>query len=467
MRLRGLHLSEEEVEKERERQRQEQEKARETERQKYLRRAGDIPLKDIALLELPISALLELSHDNIRKENRNSTELSVERVKIKEGDQIDNIQQESPYTLYSRFEPNEIRITPERIFCVTFHPFADRQIIYAGDKAGNMGLWAVDDHDNISSLLKVTSRIENSNWQDSKVEDNESSLNAETGDQVNNAKVASSPTIFQFKLHSRTITSLATSSADADTLLTSSYDNSVRKFNLAKEVSTEVFYVGYDEMSGSISSIDLNSDGNRLLCSTVGGEIIIKDLRDGKPLTKTLHERKIGTVSTSEANEQLICTASLDRTLKIWDLRMIKEKKSCVERFVSEYQCNLSISSAFWNLKGDIVTTSYDDYLRVFTDAGKMSTLEPTYAVRHNNQTGRWVTVFKARWQQSPSDGKEKIIVGNMNRAIDIFDEQCVELDQVYDAEKITAIPAVTTFHPSRNWIAAGTASGKIVSCLS
>jgi hypothetical protein len=50
-----------------------------------------------------------------------------------------------------------------------------------------------------------------------------------------------------------------------------------------------------------------------------------------------------------------------------------------------------------------------------------------------------------------------------MNRFVDVYSSSGDQLAQL-GGEGITAVPAVAVFHRSMNWIAAGTASGKI--CL-
>lgn len=52
-----------------------------------------------------------------------------------------------------------------------------------------------------------------------------------------------------------------------------------------------------------------------------------------------------------------------------------------------------------------------------------------------------------------------------MNRCVDIFSSAGDHLAQLTGdpaVRPITAVPAVAVFHPSENWVAGGTASGKI-----
>lgn len=89
---------------------------------------------------------------------------------------------------------------------------------------------------------------------------------------------------------------------------------------------------------------------------------------------------------------------SLDRTVKIWDLRNISgtgEDRS--PALLAENVSRLSVSCALWNSNGTLATTSYDDTVKLYKfpsaltwEAGAAAEqIEPTHTVRHNNQTGR------------------------------------------------------------------------------
>ena len=51
-----------------------------------------------------------------------------------------------------------------------------------------------------------------------------------------------------------------------------------------------------------------------------------------------------------------------------------------------------------------------------------------------------------------------------MNRFVDVYAANGQQLAQLGDSELVTAVPAVAQFHPTMDWIAGGTASGKL--CL-
>ena len=95
--------------------------------------------------------------------------------------------------------------------------------------------------------------------------------------------------------------------------------------------------------------------------------------------------------------------------------------------------------------------------------------MHPEVTIRHNNQTGRWVTILRPQWQRYPgatpgASGIQRLVIGNMNRFVDVYAADGTQLAQLGGEGLITAVPAVAVFHPTRDWIAAGTASGKL--CL-
>lgn len=70
---------------------------------------------------------------------------------------------------------------------------------------------------------------------------------------------------------------------------------------------------------------------------------------------------------------------------------------------------------------------------------------------------------LRAQWQLHPPNSVHRFVIGNMNRFVDIYNAKGEPLAQL-GGDGITAVPAVAQFHPSQQWIAAGTASGKL--CL-
>ncbi|KFA80137.1 hypothetical protein S40288_04650 [Stachybotrys chartarum IBT 40288] len=350
----------------------------------------------------------------------------------------------SSLKLYEHWAPNDIKIVPQRIYSLGFHPMEDKPIVFAGDKEGAMGIFD----------------------------------GSQTAPDVNDDEdtVIPDPVVSAFKTHTRTISSFVFSPIDANAVYSSSYDSSIRKMDLEKGISVQVFAPSDLDTDMPISALDMAyNEPHVLYFSTLDGGLGRYDVRapDSEEIW-TLSEQKIGGFSLHPLQPHLVATASLDRTLKIWDLRNISGKGDLRHpALLGEHESRLSVSHASWSPKGHVATSSYDDTIKIY-DFGDSSSwkighsitskaIEPIHRVPHNNQTGRWVTILKPQWQRMPSDGIQKFVIGNMNRFVDVYAADGSQLAQL-DGEGITAVPAVAHFHPTKDWVAGGNASGKL--CL-
>jgi WD40 repeat protein len=282
--------------------------------------------------------------------------------------------------LWEDFEPNEIKITPERIYAMGMHPTTEKPLVFAGDKLGNLG------------ICDASQKVSEIKQEDDEDADSEG------------------PTITTLKPHTRTIHTFQFSPHDANALYSASYDSSVRKLDLAKGVAIEVYGPSDKDEDAPLSGIEISKDNpNMLYFSTLDGRFGIYDMRT--PSEKAagleifqLSDKKIGGFTLHPQQPHLVATASLDRTLKIWDLRKITGKgDSRLPTLIGEHESRLSVSHAAWNSAGQVATASYDDTIKIhdFSAATEWTTstrltdaeAKPSVIVPHNNQTGRWVTM--------------------------------------------------------------------------
>ncbi|PWY80556.1 WD domain protein [Aspergillus heteromorphus CBS 117.55] len=359
----------------------------------------------------------------------------------------------SELKLWEAWEPNRIKVTPERVYTMTFHPTETKPLIFAGDKLGNLGI--------LDASQERPIPIKSETDEDEDDEDPD-------------------PILTTVKPHTRTISSMYIHPSKPTSLYTASYDSSIREMDLEKSTSVEKYAPESTSDDVPISGIDMAlDDPNVLYWTTLYGEFGRYDTRAprSKPNSVTtwqLSEKKIGGFSLYPTQSHYFATASLDRSMRLWDLRMLERKKADVVP-VGEHYSRLSVSHAAFNSAGQIATSSYDDTLKIYDlkakgvvswDAGHTLSedeLRPDTVVRHNCQTGRWVTILRPQWQQNPQSCIQRFCIGNMNRFVDVYSGSGDQLAQL-GGDGITAVPAVAVFHRSKNWVAGGTASGKI--CL-
>ncbi|WPK24219.1 hypothetical protein PUMCH_001485 [Australozyma saopauloensis] len=351
-------------------------------------------------------------------------------------------------------DPRDFKLTYNRITSMFLHLATSDRLVAAGDTNGNLGLWAVDAlHD-------------------------------------------SEPVVALFKPHGRTISRIAELPLNAHKLVTASYDGSCRMVDLAKFVSTEQFVTGSAEEPAGISDISV-IDQNQIYATTLDGRFLRRDLRERKGSEYLrLHDKKIGGFAVNPNADYQIATASLDRSMRIWDLRNIKKKNTVSEledglkapHLYGSFPSRLSISTVDWSQSNRLVCNGYDDKIQIFdysgasnklkvitswsdtyqpdektkTDGIVPENLESFKSINHNCQTGRWVSILKARWQKRPADGYQKFAIANMKRSIDLFNEDGDRLVTLSDPDLMTAVPAVVAFHPTENWIVGGSSSGKV-----
>lgn len=295
--------------------------------------------------------------------------------------------------LYDGFEPNRIKITPERIYSLGFHPTVDKPLVFAGDKMGNLGIFDGSQTPAPSSAdRKLSVKPEPSDEDD-----------AGENEDVNDPD----PNITSFHLHTRTISSFQFSPLNPSHLYTSSYDSSLRLLDLSKSTSTEIYAPPNASLDEPLSGIEVDPQSPSILYfSRLDGHVGRTDTRSPRSITDVfqLSEKKIGGFSLHPGNPHFVATASLDRFMRVWDLRQLNGKRGLqTPALIGEHESRLSVSHAAFNAAGQVATASYDDTVKIHTFEGmgtwgagrtlSEAEMAPSAIVRHNNQTGRWVTM--------------------------------------------------------------------------
>ena len=356
-------------------------------RVKRQRQSGDLNLSDVVVggrdWDKSENFLVDVVSRGANPYERTFGETEVKETSDKELKALR--EQMSGLKLYDGFEPNRIKITPERIYSLGFHPTTDKPLCFAGDKMGNLGIF---DASQTSSPVKAENGVK-------KEEDGEE----EEEDDPD-------PAITSFHCHTRTISAFQFSPANRSHLYTCSYDSSLRLLDLTKSKSTEIYAPEDPSTDEPLSGVEVDPNAPHMLYfSRLDGHVGRTDTRT--PHTTEifqLSEKKIGGFSMHPGNPHFIATASLDRYMRVWDLRKLSGKVGRqIPALIGEHESKLSVSHAAFNSAGQVATASYDDTVKIHTFEGmgawkaghKLSEtdMEPSSIIRHNNQTGRWVTM--------------------------------------------------------------------------
>ncbi|KAF9336013.1 hypothetical protein BG006_009988 [Podila minutissima] len=329
-----------------------------------------------------------------------------------------------------------VKVCQGRVYCMAIHQNRDKILVCGGDIDGNLGFWDLDE---------------------SHADDYEPELEEE-------------PNVYSYKAHSRSLSSMQYSPTDPTKLFSTSYDGSVRYLDLVKQQFLEAYVVPRD-VNEHLGSISIDSTGNHLWFADSDGGVSLKDVRTPKDqlvYRKMLHEKKVGCVNVNPKHTHLIATSSLDRTMRIWDVRNFASHKEETDEPLEElaqFPHRLSVTSAMWSPDGNsIVSTSYDDYVRVFNNFEPglpvVKEIPEPIKIPHNNQSGRWCTMLRAVW----SHQFNWFTIGNMNKSLDIYSRGTGDLmANLKDPRILTTVPAANAWHPSRIVLASGMANGKMV----
>nr|XP_021333253.1 WD repeat-containing protein 76 isoform X1 [Danio rerio] len=306
-----------------------------------------------------------------------------------------------------------VKVVKERICCAAFHP-SSNLLMAAGDKYGHLGLWRPD---------------------------------AEWGDDG----------VVCFEPHSRAITALAFTSQPCN-LITASYDGSARSMDLEKAVFDEVY-----RSSSSLKSFDfLSSDCSTLLFGEWNGDVAIVDRRTGNSC-ESLHAMTAAPLRGVHVHpvQQHYFLVAESSFVNIYDLRHLKKRNS--PAVCELYGHSRSTSSAFFSpLTGSrVLTTCMDDCIRVFDSSQIAGSIPALTSIRHNMQTGRWLSRLCAVWDPKH---QECFVIGTMDRPrkIKVYHESGRLLHTLQNTEHLTTVCSVTAFHPSRNALLGGNASGRL-----
>ncbi|XP_070821052.1 WD repeat-containing protein 76-like isoform X2 [Chaetodon trifascialis] len=313
-------------------------------------------------------------------------------------------------------EDRVAKVVKDRIFSAAFHPCTSSLLMAAGDKWGKVGLWKLG-----------------GDWDDDGV--------------------------LLFEPHTRPVGCMAFSTAHPTHLLSLSYDGSLRCMDVVKAAFDDVY-----DIDDGLKTFDFMShDCSTLVVGNWYGEVAMVDRRTPGNSHESLHSldpKTLRCVSVHPLQKQYFAVAE-SKIVSIYDSRCLKKSKS---QAVSQLQGHsLSISSAYFcpRTGNRVLTSCMDNNIRIY-DTSAMTTTSPLLtSIRHDMHTGRWLTKLSAVWDPKREDC---FVVGSMSRPrrVQVFHESGQLLHSFTDDEHLNTVLSVTAFHPTRNALLGGNASGRV-----
>ncbi|TNN86978.1 DNA damage-binding protein 2 [Liparis tanakae] len=146
----------------------------------------------------------------------------------------------------------------------------------------------------------------------------------------------------------------------------------------------------------------------------------------------------------------------IDHTVKLWDLRNIKDKKS----FLHEMPHDKAVNSAYFNPLdcSKLLTTDQYDQIRVYSSPDWS---KPQHIIQHPHRQFQHLTPIKASWHPvydlivAGRYPDERVCAGDQ-RTIDVFDANTAELVCQLQDPSATGIKSINKFNALGDVIGSG-----------
>jgi len=326
-------------------------------------------------------------------------------------------------------EEQVAKVVPGRIFSLALHPSSNPLVAAVGDKSGHVGLW---------DILATSS--------------------------PNNG-------VHLYQPHTRPVNCLTWDMTNTNNLISTSYDGTTRMLDTERQEHTMVYgEKEFLEQGGWTSWHSQVSADTFLISQGKAGTLALVDRRVGweSPATKykvfdRLHAK---TISVHPLQNNIFLTCNNKGGCYIFDTRKTAKSSNELMTPISELLGHTkSLSSCLFSpITGNqVVTISTDDKLRLFNTTQTSKTIAPQCQIRHNNQTGRWLTPLRASWHPT----REGLLVtGSMERPrqIEVWGTSSGSLDMVAKlrGEELGSVCSLVEIHPSREVVVGGNSSGRV-----
>ncbi|XP_078615947.1 DNA damage-binding protein 2-like [Branchiostoma floridae x Branchiostoma japonicum] len=197
---------------------------------------------------------------------------------------------------------------------------------------------------------------------------------------------------------------------------------------------------------------DVNTPHKMLVAGESQGHVVMMDTEGEKLWQHRLHKSKVTHVEFNTGCDWLLVTASTDRTVKLWDIRMVEGKGSALYTLEHDHPINSAYFSPNDHCK--LLTTDQHHDLRVYSgpDWGRLDT-----AIYHPHRFFQHLTPIKACWHpmydlavvgRYPDNKSPHHVPGEAN-TIDIFNINTGETVCQLQDQGAPGIKSLNKFSPS------------------
>ncbi|KFO91544.1 DNA damage-binding protein 2, partial [Buceros rhinoceros silvestris] len=209
------------------------------------------------------------------------------------------------------------------------------------------------------------------------------------------------------------------------------------------------WYCSVDVCASCRAVVTGDNVGNVVLLSTSGEEI----------WKLKLHRKKVTHVEFNSRCEWLLATASVDQTVKIWDLRNIKNKMN----FLHLLSHDKPVSAAYFSPTdgAKLLSTDQCSEIRIYSSS---DWTKPQHLIPHPHRQFQHLTPIKATWHPHYDlivagrypDPKFPGYTVNELRTVDVFDGNTGEMVCQLHDPNASGIISLNKFNPMGDMLASG-----------
>nr|XP_046207537.1 DNA damage-binding protein 2 [Oncorhynchus gorbuscha] len=202
--------------------------------------------------------------------------------------------------------------------------------------------------------------------------------------------------------------------------------------------------------------VDVSLSRQMLVTGDNIGRVLLLGMDGHQVFNGKLHKAKVTHAEFNPRCDWLMATASVDHTVKLWDLRNIKDKDTYLHEMVHDK----AVNSAYFNPVdcSKLLTTDQYDQIRVYSSSDWST---PQQIIQHPHRQFQHLTPIKATWHplydlmvvgRYPD---ERVCPGAL-RTIDIYDANTGELACQLLDPNAPGIISVNKFNPMGDVLGSG-----------